>query len=136
RPRLAPCHASRQSPCPPLCLRFTCSRTTGGVLHPPSPPPPGEWEMDRPFTPYELDLAIRDSSHGAASGLDAILNEFLQCLGPVARGRSGTMINICLSDGCVPMSRKKGDTIPVPKFGKDPLPHRELQTDYVALCLA
>ncbi|RNE95023.1 uncharacterized protein Tco025E_10231, partial [Trypanosoma conorhini] len=76
--------------------------------------------MDRPFTPYELDLAIRDSSHGAASGLDAILNEFLQHLGPAARGTLRTMINICLSDGCVPMSWKIGETIPVPKFGKDP----------------
>ncbi|RNE95867.1 uncharacterized protein Tco025E_09890, partial [Trypanosoma conorhini] len=82
--------------------------------------PPGEWEMDRPFTPYELDLAIRDSSHGTAPGPDAILNEFLQHLGPVARGTLRTMINICLADGCVPMPWKIGETIPVPKFGKDP----------------
>ncbi|RNC51022.1 hypothetical protein TcCL_ESM11899, partial [Trypanosoma cruzi] len=29
-----------------------------------TPSPPGGWEMDRPLTPYELDVTIRDSSLG------------------------------------------------------------------------
>ncbi|RNC33207.1 hypothetical protein TcCL_Unassigned04118 [Trypanosoma cruzi] len=46
---------------------------------------PGGWKMDRPFAPYELDVAIRDSSLGSAPGPDKMLNEFLHRLGPVAQ---------------------------------------------------
>ncbi|EAN90352.1 hypothetical protein Tc00.1047053506919.60 [Trypanosoma cruzi] len=47
---------------------------------------PGGWEMDRPFLPHELDVAIRDSLLGSAPGPDDMLNEFLHRLGLVAHG--------------------------------------------------
>ncbi|KAF5219567.1 hypothetical protein ECC02_007403 [Trypanosoma cruzi] len=47
---------------------------------------PCGWEMDRPLTPYVIDVAIRDSSLGSAPGHDNMLNEFLHRLGPVACG--------------------------------------------------
>ncbi|RNC44299.1 hypothetical protein TcCL_NonESM05979 [Trypanosoma cruzi] len=47
---------------------------------------PGDREMDRPLTPYEIDVTIRDSSLGSAAGPDNMLDEFLHRLGPVACG--------------------------------------------------
>ncbi|KAF8302191.1 hypothetical protein TcYC6_0048600 [Trypanosoma cruzi] len=85
-----------------------------------TPLPPGDWEMDRPFTPYELDVAIRDSLRGSAPGHDNMLNEFLHRLGPVARGTLRTMIHNSFANGSLRGSWKMGDAIPIPKPGKDP----------------
>ncbi|PWV17688.1 hypothetical protein C3747_17g485 [Trypanosoma cruzi] len=85
-----------------------------------TPLPPGDWEMDRPLTPYELDVTIRDSSLGSAPGPDDMLNEFLHRLGPVARGTLRTMIHNPFANGSLPGSWKMGDTIPIPKPGKGP----------------
>ncbi|EKF29407.1 hypothetical protein MOQ_006812, partial [Trypanosoma cruzi marinkellei] len=55
--------------------------------------PSGGWEMDRPLTPYELEMTVRDASLGSAPGSDNMLNEFPHRLGPVARGTLRTMIH-------------------------------------------
>ncbi|RNC52202.1 hypothetical protein TcCL_ESM10599 [Trypanosoma cruzi] len=76
--------------------------------------------MDRPLTPYELDVNIRDFLLGSAAGPDNKLNEFLHRLGPVARGTTRTMIHNPFANGSMPGSRNTVDTIPIPKPGKDP----------------
>ncbi|PWV15861.1 hypothetical protein C3747_27g322 [Trypanosoma cruzi] len=81
---------------------------------------PGGWEMDRPFPPYVLDVAIRNSLLGSAPGPDDMLNEFLHRLVPVARGTIRTMIHNSFANGSLPGSWKMGDAIPIPKPGKDP----------------
>ncbi|KAF8303554.1 hypothetical protein TcYC6_0037390 [Trypanosoma cruzi] len=74
--------------------------------------------MDQPLTPYEIDVAIRDSSLGSAPGHDNMLNEFLHRLGPVARGTLRTMIHSSFANGSLPGSWNTVDTIPQP--GKGP----------------
>ncbi|EKG06489.1 hypothetical protein TCSYLVIO_002400 [Trypanosoma cruzi] len=69
---------------------------------------PGGWEMDRPLTPYELVVAIRDSSLGSAPGPDNMLNEFLHRLGPVARGTLRTMIHNSFANGSLPEDSMSG----------------------------
>ncbi|RNC46150.1 hypothetical protein TcCL_NonESM04045 [Trypanosoma cruzi] len=49
-----------------------------------------------------------------------MLNEFLHRLGPVAHGTLRTMIHNPFANGSLPGSWKMGDTIPIPKPGKDP----------------
>ncbi|RNC36924.1 hypothetical protein TcCL_Unassigned00090 [Trypanosoma cruzi] len=44
---------------------------------------PGDWEMDRPLTPYELDVTIRDSLLGSAPGPDNMLNDSCTVSGPL-----------------------------------------------------
>ncbi|RNC36499.1 hypothetical protein TcCL_Unassigned00500 [Trypanosoma cruzi] len=68
----------------------------------------GGWEMDRPLTPYELDVTIRDSSLGPASGPDNMLNEFPHRLGPVARGTLRTMIHNSFANGSLPEDSMSG----------------------------
>ncbi|PWV12282.1 hypothetical protein C3747_52g54 [Trypanosoma cruzi] len=77
---------------------------------------PGDWEMDRPLTPYELDVAIRDSSLGSAPGHDDMLNEFLHRLRSVACGTLRTMIHNSFANGSPPGSWKMGDAIPIPNL--------------------
>ncbi|KAF8277548.1 hypothetical protein TcBrA4_0111480 [Trypanosoma cruzi] len=76
--------------------------------------------MGRPLTPYESDVAIRDSSLGSAPGQDNMLNEFPHHLGPVARGTLRTMIHNSFANGSLPGSWKMGDAISIPKPGKGP----------------
>ncbi|RNC41944.1 hypothetical protein TcCL_NonESM08438 [Trypanosoma cruzi] len=76
--------------------------------------------MDRPFPPYEIDVTIRGSLLGSASGSDDMLNEFLHRLVPVACGTLRTMIHNSFANGSLPGSWKMGDAIPIPKPGKDP----------------
>ncbi|KAF8299478.1 hypothetical protein TcYC6_0067140 [Trypanosoma cruzi] len=66
------------------------------------------WKMDRPLTPHELDVTIRDSSLGPAPGPDNMLNEFLHRLGPVARGTLRTMIHNCFANGSLPENSMSG----------------------------
>ncbi|ESS60388.1 hypothetical protein TCDM_12090 [Trypanosoma cruzi Dm28c] len=76
--------------------------------------------MDRPLTPYEFDVTIRDSSLGSAPGHDNMLNEFPHRLGPVARGTLRTMIHNSFANGSLPCSWNTVGTIPIPQPGKDP----------------
>ncbi|EAN97883.1 hypothetical protein TcCL_NonESM05244 [Trypanosoma cruzi] len=69
---------------------------------------PGGWEMDRPFPPYELDVAIRDSLLGSAPSPDDMLDEFLHPLGPVARGTLRTMIHNSFANGSLPEDSMSG----------------------------
>ncbi|KAF5215783.1 hypothetical protein TcYC6_0019380 [Trypanosoma cruzi] len=69
---------------------------------------PGGWEMDRPLTPYELDVTIRDSLLGSAPGHDNMLNEFLHRLGPVARGTLRNMIHSFFANGSLPEDSMSG----------------------------
>ncbi|KAF5215466.1 hypothetical protein ECC02_011841 [Trypanosoma cruzi] len=85
-----------------------------------TPLPPGDWEMDRPFTPCELDVTIRDSLLGSAPGPDNMLNEFLHHLGPVARGTLRTMIHNSFANDSLPGSWKIEDNIRISQPGKDP----------------
>ncbi|RNF11714.1 hypothetical protein TcG_09101 [Trypanosoma cruzi] len=81
---------------------------------------PGGREMDRPLTPYVLDVTIRDSSLGSAPGPGDMLNEFLHRLGPVARGTLRTMIHNSFANGSLPGSWNTVGIIPIPQPGKDP----------------
>ncbi|EKF30697.1 hypothetical protein MOQ_005487 [Trypanosoma cruzi marinkellei] len=79
------------------------------LLHAALPcPPSGGWEMDRPLTPYELEMTVRDASLGSAPGSDNMLNEFLHRLGPVARGTLRTMIHNSFANGSLPGSWENG----------------------------
>ncbi|KAF8293202.1 hypothetical protein TcYC6_0112870 [Trypanosoma cruzi] len=73
-----------------------------------TPLPPGDWEMDRPLTPYELDVTIRDSLLGSGPGHDNMLNEFLHHIGPVARGTIRTMIHNSFANGSLPEDSMSG----------------------------
>ncbi|RNC61101.1 hypothetical protein TcCL_ESM01111 [Trypanosoma cruzi] len=64
--------------------------------------------MDRPLTPYELDVTIRDSLLGSAPGHDNMLNEFLHRLGPVARGTLRNMIHNSFANGSLPEDSMSG----------------------------
>ncbi|RNF08218.1 hypothetical protein TcG_09889, partial [Trypanosoma cruzi] len=94
----------------------------------------GGWEMDRPFTPYEFDVTIRDPSLGSAPGHDNMLNEFPHRLGPVARGTLRTMIHNSFANGSLPGSWNTVDTIPIPQPWEGPIPPSELQTYKITLC--
>ncbi|PWU92267.1 hypothetical protein C4B63_39g163 [Trypanosoma cruzi] len=85
-----------------------------------TPLPAGDREMERSFTPYELDVAVCDSSLGSAPGPDNMLNEFLHRLGPVACGRIRTMIHNSLANGSLHGSWNTVDTISISQPGKGP----------------
>ncbi|RNC54988.1 hypothetical protein TcCL_ESM07551 [Trypanosoma cruzi] len=68
----------------------------------------GGWEMDRPLTPYELDVTIRDSSLGSAPGHYNMLNEFLHRLRPVARDTLRNMIHNSFANGSLPEDSMSG----------------------------
>ncbi|PWU94383.1 hypothetical protein C4B63_26g6 [Trypanosoma cruzi] len=85
-----------------------------------TPLPPGDWEMDRPFTPCELGVAIRDSSLGSDPDLDSMLNELLHSLRSVARGTLGTMIHNSIANGSLHGSWNTVDTISISQPGKGP----------------
>ncbi|KAF8283332.1 hypothetical protein TcYC6_0008910 [Trypanosoma cruzi] len=65
--------------------------------------------MDRPLTPYELDVTICDSLLGSAPGPDDMLNEFLHRLGPVARGTLRTMIHNSFANSSLPEDSMSGN---------------------------
>ncbi|KAF8279469.1 hypothetical protein TcBrA4_0104910 [Trypanosoma cruzi] len=64
--------------------------------------------MDRPLTPYVLDVTIRDFLLGSAPGPGDMLNEFLHRLGPVARGTLRTMIRNSFANGSLPEDSMSG----------------------------
>ncbi|RNC33158.1 hypothetical protein TcCL_Unassigned04172, partial [Trypanosoma cruzi] len=82
--------------------------------------PLGDWEMDRPLTPYELDVAIRDSSLGSAPGHDNMLNEFPHNPVPIAHGTPRMMIHNSFANGSLPGFWNTVETIPIPQPGKGP----------------
>ncbi|PWV11869.1 hypothetical protein C3747_56g152 [Trypanosoma cruzi] len=117
---MRPASATGKSACPSFCAVSRAIPPYTAAAACCTPLFPGGWEMDRPFLPYELDVAIRDSLLGSAPGSDDMLNEFLHRLGPVARGTLRTMIHNSFANGGLPGSWKMGDAIPIPKPGKDP----------------
>ncbi|ESS62139.1 hypothetical protein TCDM_10219 [Trypanosoma cruzi Dm28c] len=116
RPRLCSASAAGKSARPSFCAvsRVTLHYAAAAAAL------PGGWEMDRPLTPYEFDVAIRDPSLGSAPGHDNMLNEFPHHLGPVAHGTLRTMIHKSFANGSLPGSWKMGDAISIPKPGKSP----------------
>ncbi|RNC56295.1 hypothetical protein TcCL_ESM06166 [Trypanosoma cruzi] len=119
---MRPASATGKSACPSFCAvsRAIPPYTAAAAAARCTPLFPGGWEMDRPFPPYELDVAIRDSLLGSTPGPDDMLNEFLHRLGPVARGTLRNMIHNSFANGSLPGSWKMEDAIPIPKPGKDP----------------
>ncbi|PWV05355.1 hypothetical protein C3747_133g23 [Trypanosoma cruzi] len=117
-PRLCSASATDKSARPSFCAvsRATLPYTAAAA----APLPLGDWEMDRPLTPYEFDVAIRDFSLGSAPGPDDMLNEFPHHLGPVAHGTLRTMIHNSFENGSLPGSWNTVDTIPIPQPGKGP----------------
>ncbi|PWU98843.1 hypothetical protein C3747_226g43 [Trypanosoma cruzi] len=99
-----------------------------------SPLPPGDWEMDRPFTPCELGVAIRDSSPGSVPDPDSMLNELLHRLRSVARGTLRTMIHDSFANGSLPGSWEIGSIFLFPNPWEVPMPPKELQTYHATLC--
>ncbi|RNC53022.1 hypothetical protein TcCL_ESM09684, partial [Trypanosoma cruzi] len=117
-PRLCSASATGKSARLSFCAGFTCHITLYCCCCCCTPLPPGDWEMDRPFAPYELDVAICDSLLGSALGHDNMLDEFLHRLGPVARGTLRTMIHSSFTNGSLPGSWKMGNAIHIPNLGK------------------
>ncbi|KAF8297121.1 hypothetical protein TcYC6_0082580 [Trypanosoma cruzi] len=117
---MRPASATGKSACPSFCAVSRAIPPYTAAAARRTPLNSGDWEMDRPFPPYELDVAIRDSLRGSAPGPDNMLNEFPHRLGPVARGTLRTMIHNSFANGSLPGSWKMGDAIPIPKPGKDP----------------
>ncbi|KAF5213836.1 hypothetical protein TcYC6_0041520 [Trypanosoma cruzi] len=118
-PRLCSASATGKCAFPSFCAGLTCHITLYCCCCCyRTPLPLGDWEMDRPLTPYELDVTIRDSSLGSAPGHDNMLNEFLHHLVPVARGTLRTMIHNSFANGSLPSSWNTVDTIPIPNPGK------------------
>ncbi|KAF8282435.1 hypothetical protein C4B63_107g84 [Trypanosoma cruzi] len=76
--------------------------------------------MDRPFTPCELGVAIRDSSLGSDPDPDSMLNELLHSLRSVARGTLRTMIHNSFANGSLPGSWEIEVNISISQPGKDP----------------
>ncbi|KAF8286885.1 hypothetical protein TcBrA4_0026650 [Trypanosoma cruzi] len=104
----APCLGNRQTCFSVILCGFTCHTALYCcccLLH---SLVPGGWEMDRPFPPYVLDVAIRRSLLGSAPGPDDMLNEFLHRLGPVARGTLRTMIHNPFANGSLPEDSMSG----------------------------
>ncbi|KAF8296322.1 hypothetical protein TcBrA4_0068480 [Trypanosoma cruzi] len=99
-----------------------------------TPLPAGDREMERPFTPYELDVAVCDSSLGSAAGPDNMLNEFPHRLGPVCVRQNRTMIHNSLANGSLHGSWNTVDTISFPNPGRSMRPE-ELHTHHAALRL-
>ncbi|RNC52742.1 hypothetical protein TcCL_ESM09993 [Trypanosoma cruzi] len=118
-PRLCSASATGKSARPSFCASLTCHITLYCYCYR-TPLPPGDLEVDRPLTPYELDVAICGSSLGSAPGHENMLNEFLHRLVPVARSTLRTMIHNSFADGSLPSSWNTVDTIPISKPGKDP----------------
>ncbi|RNC40131.1 hypothetical protein TcCL_NonESM10420 [Trypanosoma cruzi] len=96
---MRPASATGKSACSSFCAVSSAITpyTVAAALR--TPLFPSGWEMDRPFLPYELDVAIRDSSRGSAHCPDDMLNEFLHRLGPVAHGTLRTMIHNSFASG-------------------------------------
>ncbi|PWV15786.1 hypothetical protein C3747_27g494 [Trypanosoma cruzi] len=117
---MRPASATGKSACPSFCAVSRAIRPCTAAAARCTSLVPGGWEMDRPFPPYVLDVAIRDSLPGSAPGPGDMLSEFLHRLGPVARGTLRTMIHNSFANGSLPGSWKMGDAIPIPKPGKDP----------------
>ncbi|ESS60323.1 hypothetical protein TCDM_12154 [Trypanosoma cruzi Dm28c] len=117
RTAYAPCLGNRQICSSIISCGFTCHITLYCCCCR-APLPLGDWEMDRPLTPYEFDVAIRDSSLGSAPGHDNMLNEFPHHLGPVAHGTLRTMIHNSFANGSLPGSWNTVGTIPIPNLGR------------------
>ncbi|EKF28585.1 hypothetical protein MOQ_007663 [Trypanosoma cruzi marinkellei] len=98
-----------------------------------TPLPSGGWEMDRPLTPYEIDLALRDASLGSAPDSDDMLNEFRHRIGPVARGTLRTMIHNSFANGSLPGSWENGGYYSYSQTRKGSMPPRESQTYHATL---
>ncbi|PWV17844.1 hypothetical protein C3747_16g142 [Trypanosoma cruzi] len=112
--------ATGKSAPPPFCAvsRATLHYTAAAARR--APLLSGDREMDRPLTPYVLDVAIRNSSLGSAPDHDNMSNEFMHHLGPVARGTLRTMIHNSFANGSLPGSWNTVDTIPIPQPRKGP----------------
>ncbi|KAF8303564.1 hypothetical protein TcYC6_0039360 [Trypanosoma cruzi] len=119
-PRLCSTSATGKSARPSFCAVSRATLPYAAAAARRTSLPPGDWEMDRPLTPYELDVTIRDSSLGSAPGHENMLNEFLHHPGPVARGTLRTMIHNSFANGSLPGSWNTVDTIPIPNLGKGP----------------
>ncbi|RNC36342.1 hypothetical protein TcCL_Unassigned00683 [Trypanosoma cruzi] len=107
-PRMRSASATGKSACSSSCAGFTCHTALYCCCCCCTPLVPGGWEMDRPFPPYELDVAIRDSLLGSAPCPDNMLNEFLHRHGPVARGTIRTMIQNSFANGSLPEDSMSG----------------------------
>ncbi|KAF8292222.1 hypothetical protein TcYC6_0118830 [Trypanosoma cruzi] len=99
-----------------------------------TPLPPGDWEMDRPLTPYELGVAICDFSLGSAPGHDNMLNEFLHHLVPVARGTLRTMIHSSFANGSLPGSWEIEVNIRISNLGRAHAAQRVTDPSRCSLC--
>ncbi|RNC56913.1 hypothetical protein TcCL_ESM05548 [Trypanosoma cruzi] len=127
------CLGNRQTCLSVILCGFTCHVTLYFCRCSPHSLAPGDWEMDWPLTPYELDVTIRDSLLGSAPGPDDMLNEFLHHPGPVVRGTIRTMINNSFANGSLTGSWKMGSLF-LSQTWEGSMPPRELQTYHAALC--
>ena len=96
---------------PPPDLHHVISTSTA------SPGPP---ELERPFTPKELEEALTPLNTGKASGLDNIPYEFLTHLTPPLLDSLLHIYNTSWTTGTYPTCWKASVLIPIHKPGKDP----------------
>ena len=75
--------------------------------------------MDKPFSPSELDDALRQLKPNKSPGPDKITNEMLQHLGDKAKSTLLKIFNNSWRTGHVPQSWREANMIPILKKGKD-----------------
>ncbi|EAN96851.1 hypothetical protein TcCL_NonESM08458 [Trypanosoma cruzi] len=98
--------------------------------------PPGDWNMDWPFTPCAPDPAIRDCLPGIAPGPGGVLSVFLRRLVPAARCSHRTMINTSLADGSLRSPWEMGTPLPSADTEGTHAAPRESSATPAALCPA
>jgi ribonuclease HI len=83
------------------------------------------------FSINELRNALNHLKSGKAPGLDAVSNDMLKHLGPLAQMALLKLFNMSWLTSIIPDAWKKGKIIPLPKQGKDP---KDTQS-YRPICL-
>ncbi|XP_077073341.1 putative RNA-directed DNA polymerase from transposon X-element [Siphateles boraxobius] len=76
--------------------------------------------LTKPFDPQELEAAMSMLKPGKAAGIDDVLAEMIQHLGPKAKTWLLEMLNSCMAEKVIPPVWRKAKTVAILKPGKDP----------------
>ena len=76
--------------------------------------------LTKPFNLEQLETAIGKLKPGKAAGIDEILAEMIQHLGPKAKAWLLEMLNTCMAQKTIPSVWRKAKVVAIPKPGKDP----------------
>ncbi|CAM4735392.1 unnamed protein product [Leuciscus chuanchicus] len=76
--------------------------------------------LTKPFHSQELEAAMSTLKPGKAAGIDDVLAEMIQHLGPKAKTWLLEMLNSCMAEKIIPPVWRKAKTVAIFKPGKDP----------------